>query len=179
MGWTDNWRGLKNAMLLGAFKSGLDTLVTTSGTIVSELAPNSSVRPISPMTAYSAYPDYAYQNFIRVGTGSTPPSTSDYKLDAPTNNINYLSLANEEIVYDVANGSATKTVVMTIQNSTANSITLREWAVINRVGYGNSYSTYTGDILLYRDLFASPVTLGAYESATLTLTLTLTLNDPL
>lgn len=179
MGWTDNWRGLKNAMLLGAFKPGLDTLVTTSGTIVPERAPNSPIRPISPMTSYSSSGDYAYYNFIRVGTGSTPTSSSDYKLDAQANGINYLSLANEEIVYDVANGSATKTVVVTIQNSTANSITLREWGVINRVGYDSSYNAFTGDILLYRDLFASPVTLGAYESATLTLTLTLTLNDPL
>lgn len=179
MGWTNNWRGLKNAMLLGGFKPGLDTLVTTSGAIIAERPPDEPIRPISPMTSYAATPSYAYQNFIRVGTGSTAPSSSDYKLDAQATYVDYLSLANEEVAYDVANGTATKTVVLTIQNTSSNSVTLREWGVFNRVGYSSSYSSFTGDILLYRDLFATAVTLGAYESATLTLTLTLTLNDPL
>ena len=178
MGWTNNWRALKNAMLLGNFKPGLDTLVTTEGQTVTERPPSQPIRPISPMTAYAASPDYAYQNFIRVGTGSDLPTASDYRLTG-SSAITYLSVANEELVYNLDNGTASKTVKMSIQNNSVNTITLREWGVLNRVGYNTSYSIYTGDILLYRDVFASPVVLDAYESATLTLTLTLTLNDPL
>lgn len=175
MGWTNNWRGLKNTMLLGAIKPGMNTLVTTSGTTVLEQPPDYSVRPISPMTAYSVSSVSLY-NQILVGTGSATPTASDFKLDAPTTGISYLAIANEEIEYDVSNGTATKTVVMTVQNTTSSSITLREWGVFNRVSYSG---TYTENIMLYRALFATAVTLAAYESATLTLTLTLTLNDPL
>ena len=130
------------------------------------------------MTAYAASPSYAYQNMIRVGTGSDTPTAADYQLTT-SGAINYLSVANEELVYNLDSGTATKTVKMSIQNNSANPVTLREWGILNRVGYDTSYNLYTGDILLYRDLFASPVVLDAYESATLTLTLTLTLNDPL
>ena len=176
--WTNNWRALKNTMLLGSFKPGLNTLITTDNSVVGERPPDQPVRPISPLTAYAAYPDYAYHNFIRVGTGSAAPAATDYRLTGMTA-VSYLSAANNAPVYDVAAGTVSKTVVLTVQNNNATAVTLTEWGILNRVGYNSSYSIYTGDILLYRALLDSPVTLQPYQSATLTLTITLTLSDPL
>ena len=176
--WTNNWRALKNTMLLGSFKPGLNTLTTTAGSTVAARSPDVPLRPISPMTAYAASPSYGYYNFLRVGTGSAPPAATDYALTEP-DAISYLSAANDALVYDLGEGTAEKTVKLVVQNVGSAAVTLREWGILSRIGYGTASNTYAGDFLLYRGTFDSPVTLDTYQSATLTLTLTLTLSDPL
>ncbi len=176
--WTNNWRALKNTMLLGSFMPGLNTLITTGNTVVTARPPDQPLRPISPMTAYQASPSYAYCNFIRLGIGTALPAATDYSL-SPAPSVDYLSAANDALVYDVAAGTASKTVKLVVQNVGPAAVTLTEWGILNRVGYDTAYSLCTGDLLLYRALFDSPVTLQPYQSATLTLTITLTLSDPL
>lgn len=173
--WTNNWRGLKNAMLLGNIMPGMDTLVTTSGGTIQESPPSLYLSSTSPFAAYSNGSS-GYFNYIRVGTSTTTPAVTDIGLAAPASNISYLSIANEAITYDIPNGTATKTVKLIIQNVGSSSVTLNEWGVFTPIYRQTSASDY---FLVYRELFDSSITLQPYESATLTLTLTITLNDPL
>ena len=176
--WTDNWRALKNTLLLGNIKPGLNTLTTTYGSTTPAQSPDTPLRPLSPLGAYAANPSYAWYNYLRVGTGSAAPAATDYAL-TESNAISYLSAANDALVYDLAAGTAEKTVKLVVQNGSASSVTLTEWGVLTRIGSGTSMSSYYGDYLLYRGTFDTAVTLDAWQSATLTLTLTLTLSDPL
>ena len=173
--WTNNWQAVKNTMLLGNIKQGLNTLKTVAGETVANTAATVIVRGVSPLAAYGS----SVGNLLRVGTGSAAPAATDYSLSDPSA-VTYLSTANEPLTYDVAAGTASKTVKLVVQNNAAASVTLREWGIWTSIQkYAGSSPTYENYVLIYRALLDTPVTLAQYETATLTLTISLTLEDPI
>ena len=108
-------------------------------------------------------------------TRPTAPAATDIAL-AGSASVNYLSVANEEPIYDAENGTMSRVIRLTIQNGAAQQ-TITEWGVFNQLM--QSTTSLYGVILLYRELLDVPVTLAPYDAATLALTLTLTLDDPL
>jgi len=180
--WTNNWRALKNLYLLGNIEDGMDTLTSYSGSTLPDSLPNLLLRATTPMGAYSINASDGYNTF-RFGSSTQTPSASDYHVISQVD-VTKLSVSNEALTYDKANGIATKTVKCVVQNQTQSPVTLAEWGVLCTIYHyyatGGGGSTYTTDnVMVYRELFDSPVTLQPYESAVLNLTLTLTLNDPL
>lgn len=172
--WTNNWRGIKNVMLLGHYKEGMTTIRPTSGTIAETPADGYARAPSAfASTRTDPLGDYTY---IRVGGSSTTPTVNDTALNATINSISYLSVANEAITYDTENGTATRVVKLSIYNNSASqTVTVAEWGLF--CFFNNNGNSYY--VMLYHGLLDSPVTLAPYQSATLTLTLDLTLNDPL
>ena len=181
--WTNNWRALKNLLLMGNVKAGMDTLITTYGNAIPTTVPDNPITAVSAFSAFSTNETLQY-NTISVGTSTQTPTTADNRLITAASGISRLSISNDAITYDTESGTATKVVKLLIQNQSNSSITLNEWGVFQTIRYyyktSGGSTTFTQDtIMLYRELFDVPVTLASYESATLTLTLTLTLNDPL
>lgn len=172
--WTNNWRGIKNVMLLGYYKEGMTTIRPISGTIT-ETPASGYVRAPSAFAATDTSP-YSDHTYIRVGASSITPTVSDTGLNVAIDSISYLSVANEAITYDTDNGTATRVVKLSIYNNSASqTVTVAEWGLF--CYFNNNGNTYY--VMLYHGLLDSPVTLSPYQSATLTLTLDLTLNDPL
>ena len=173
--WTNNWRGVKNAMLMGAVMPGLSTITSTTGTVIPQSTPGAAIRCLSPMGAYDRPASGSWANYVSVGTGVTAPAATDIAL-ATNAGVSYLAVANEEPTYDAENGVMSRVIRLTIQNNDTQK-TITEWGVFNQLSNGGG--TISNPILLYRELLDVPVTLAPYDAATLALTLTLTLDDPL
>ena len=171
--WTNNWKGVKNAMLLANIRSGWSTIKNLSGNVVSTPDRQNAVTPVGTYvnsnSASNGGGGYPAQNAIVFGTGSGTPDASDYCLGAKwTANISRVSLSQSES-YDAVTHTKTKTVTCTVQNTGSAAVTLREWGI---EGYPGAA------VLLYRALLDTPVTLQQYESATFTCTISLRLTDP-
>lgn len=174
--WTNNWKGIKNMMLLSEAKSGWSTIKGLTGSDISSSA-SGRQNVVSPAGIYvngnsANYGGAGYpaQNAIVFGSGSGTPAASDYCLGAKwTSNISRVSLSQSES-YDDATHTKTKTVTCTVQNTGSAAVTIREWGI----------EAYPGAVcLLYRALLDTPVTLQQYESATFTCTISLRLTDPI
>ena len=179
--WTNNWKGVKNWMLLGphyssgssGLRSGWDTIKRLDGSTLSAISSHPCC--VSPVGHYRNSNDPGVdsngnQNAIVFGSGVGTPDASDYCLGAKwTSNISRVSLSQSES-YDDATHTKTKTVTCTVQNTGAAAVTIREWGIEGSV---TGYAT-----LLYRALLDTPVTLQQYESATFTCTISLRLTDP-
>ncbi|MBQ2618478.1 MAG: hypothetical protein IJG08_03260 [Oscillospiraceae bacterium] len=173
--WLDNWRGLKNLMLLGAVSDSVradwDTVVNTSGRLITASTGNGGV---SPMAGYyngnSGRTHASSPNALVFGTGDDAPSASDFCLQAKwTANLSRVAL-EETNSYDDSTYTKTKTIDCTVQNTGADAVTVREWGIESSI-LGNP-------VLLYRAVLSSPVTLYQYESATFRCTLRMRLTDP-
>lgn len=170
--WTNNWKGIKNAMLTGGdMRSGWSTVKDLTGATLS----GSFSYQHSPMNAYanmntaSSSGNNYRSNVIVFGTGVGTPNASDYCLAAKwTANISRVSLSALDSLDD-ATHTKTKTITCTVQNTGSADVTIREWGI---ECYANA------PVLLYRALLDTPVTLQQYESATFTCTLSLRLTDP-
>ena len=176
--WTNNWQSLINTMLMTATYPGMSTLVNTSGNTITK---KNNYTGRSPMSVYQNGPIAAYQTHIEVGTSSTTPAASDYYLGQAPSDLSYLSCLNAEFNEDLANGTLTRVVKQTVQYQGQTSITLREWGIFVWVfssGYGYAPTSNGANIMIYHELFDSPVTLLPYQSATIELTLVLTLSNP-
>lgn len=99
---------------------------------------------------------------FHVGTGTTPVTATDYKLEAEiTSGVNRtISTTN-----DVAAGVMRRH--MTITNSSTDFITITEIGIT--VMCNSGYST-TARVLVYREVLEEPIVLAAGESFTFTLT---------
>lgn len=183
--WTNNWKGIKNWMLLGPnnedadLKSGWDTIKNLSGTVLTGTLASSSYAPaISPVGRFINYNDGNYSspssqsnNAIVFGSGNGTPDASDYCLGAKwTSNISRVSLS-QSASYDDTTHTKTKTVTCTVQNTGSSAVTIREWGIETSVNRST--------VLLYRALLDTPVTLQQYESATFTCTISMQLTDPI
>ena len=171
--WTNNWRAVKNLMVLGSYQYGLTTMVNDAGTTI-ETQDGATARKYaySAMTAYSlnngsgtAYP------FIVFGSGSTTPTAADYTMGS-TVGMSYVEQLNiYNVSLTVSGSTVTRVVKLVIRNrSDSATVTITEWGIEEQVN--------SNVVLLYHELLDSPVTLQPNQSATLTLTLTMTLDDP-
>ena len=173
--WTNNWRGIKNAWLLGAIKYGLSTINSTSG-VVSDTSYLFTPDLYSPFGSFTWTPNGEAQRdrWIRVGTSGTTPTVNDITI-ATSSNIAVLNTVDASATYDVDNGTASRTIKVTLQNTGSSSVTLREWGIFTKVTLRSSIVS----ALVYRELLDTPITLAALETAVLTLTLNIALNDPI
>ena len=180
--WTNNWKGIKNWMLLGPYygistdlRSGWDTITNLYGNTVTGnvnypfcVSPVGNYVNANTLTSQQISNNGA-SNAIVFGTGSGTPAATDYCLGAKwTANISRVSLSQTES-YDDTTHTKTKTVTCTVQNTGSAAVTLREWGIEGYVGQA---------VLLYRALLDTAVTLQQYESATFTCTISLRLTDP-
>ena len=177
--WTNNWRGYKNAMLLGRYRDGLTTVVDTSG------SPMSFPENLSyPVTGYSPFGAFSYGGAFAAravfGTGSGTPAATDVTLftQASDSMLSVTNVENGAVTYDVPGGSAERTVRVTVQNrSTAESITLTEWGIVLTLYY-NPADRSGRPTLVHHAMLDTPVTLVPQQTAVLELTLGVTLSDP-
>lgn len=174
--WLDNWRGLRNGYLLsGTYRDTLTQAFDTNG------------RHAACNVSYTATPlDLAYQGysssntkrlFVRFGQSDTTPSASDYNLGDPvTTGLSYISVSNGGI--QINGDTASRTYRVTVQNTAAASVTLREFGLFVYCNYVSGESGYSNYCMIYREVLDTPVTLAQYETATITFTVSLTLGDP-
>lgn len=173
--WTNNWRGLKNLMLLGCYKDGLTTMRTPGGNApISNQTDNETVGGVSPFTAYN----YSFGGYIRFGTGTGTAAATDTTLAAPTpNTFSIVTYQNGACTYDVENGSASRVIKCTIQNSSqSDNITITEFGLFSYVLRGTSAHNA---VMVYHEFLSTPVTLVPQQTAVLELSLSMTLSDPL
>lgn len=179
--WTNNWKGVKNWMLLGSYGSnstnvrpGWDTITDLNGSIIT--GSSNYYTCVTPVGGYAnsnspVQSNSSSANAIVFGSGIGTPTASDYCLAAKwTSNISRVSLSHTNS-YDDATHTKTKTVTCTVQNTGSAAVTIREWGIEAIVA--GSY------VLLYRALLDTPVTLQQYESATFTCTISMQLTDPI
>lgn len=176
--WTNNWLGLKNAMLLGGnlIQSGLNTIYSLTGSAISINSSDSSgfvtVSPLSPLIP--SYDGSTNSGFLAlmVGSGTNLPTAQDYALGAPiTSGIAVAAITQSDYNVNVAASTASRSYTFTVQNTGALPLTITEFGMVVRVVRDST--------LIYHELLDSPVTLNQYESATLTVTVTMELNDPI
>lgn len=170
--WTSNWEGIKNYLLCGFVRDGWSTIKDENGNIADGYS------GATPMGDYQNL-NYPTTNapVIIFGTGSTAPSVNDLGLAHKwTTNISRISLTNGSRIYDDTTHTATKTITTTVQNTGSNPVTITEWGIVGRAWRGTNNNF---DVLMYRALLDTPVTLNQYESATLTVTITVQLTNPI
>lgn len=185
--WTNNWRALRNIMLMGRHVNGLSTLTNLSGTTIGNIT---NLNGGYTATGLSPMANYTYQNTgptydsssrprIVLGVGTAQPTAADYKMGEDVTNISYLSV-NTTSGQDLTTGTITTNVTLSVQYTGSGSITIREWGIIGVMFYGSSGTlSSTHNVLLYHELLDTPVTLTTYQSANLNLSLSMTLEDPL
>lgn len=188
--WNRNLQGCLRASAIGFAEPGFATIYNLDGGQITTPKPTangtyggfdgtnisslyvSSAGPGSSLAAGRTYLGLVF------GDGDDTPTANDLDLEhvvRPT--VNNVTNGN----YSYANGVASRTVTVTVQNPNVTAMTIREWglygmAYSNPSSYFDSvYATSRSSLcLLYRALLDAPVTLQQYESATFTLTLQLT-----
>ena len=99
---------------------------------------------------------------IHLGTGNTPATESDYKLESPITS--GLIITNGSVVKtDVGNGKYTITVSGIIQNGTGADINIYEIGLFGCVGYYRSSTQYYMPTLCERTVLSEPITIPAGE----------------
>lgn len=178
--WTNNWRAVRNIMLMGRHVIGLSTFTTLNGSTVqniNNLNGGYMATGLSPLASFYQT-DYFARNRIVLGTSSVVPTAADYNVGAAAANISYLSGANTSSE-SIEDATITTNFTLSVQYTGSGSITITEWGLVGSVMYGNTNLTSYYHTLLYHELLDTPVTLSTYQSANLNLTLTMTLTDPL
>ena len=174
--WTNNWRAFRNIMLMGSHYNGFSTITNISGSSLSNRF-SDTLAVSSPMGRYSTDMSSSNANCsLRLGTGTAAPTASDYTL-ASEANVSILSIVAADPTFDISTGIMTRVISMSVQNQTADNITIWEWGISGTIHTLASYSTALATCLLYREVMDSGVTLAPLQAATLTLTMTLTLTD--
>jgi len=175
---TNNWHGLKNAMLLGGYyQNGFSTVYNTNGQRLNGQDSSYSSRRLASLISLinNAYTTINDRISVRLGTSDTTPLASDYNLGTPwSSNISYVSASATTPSFDSTTHKVSRTYTLTIQNTAAATTTVREFGLFTVL----SATTNSGDVMLYRGILEEPVTLRQYESATIEFTIEMTLDDP-
>ena len=118
----------------------------------------SSYTGTPPQYRTPAYPDLA----IQLGAGDTPSTYEDYKLDDPIwtgyTMVNSSGTLTAPSAFDAVTHKYSSTRTFTINNSSADAFTIKEFGI------------FAGDVLLYREVLNSPITLDPGESVTIDFT---------
>ena len=175
--WTNNWQALRNTMLLGGIYPGLNTITNTDGSTVS--ASTAPYFAASPMGAYALSQQAMWRKAtIRLGTGTNVPAAGDYTI-AEAANLGYLSIGSIAPEFDTNTHTMTRTVTLTVQYNGTGTITLTEWGLFGCPGSKTGNSINGNNVLIYRELFDTPVVLSQYQAAALEVNLSMTLSNPL
>ena len=109
-------------------------------------------------------------SFIHIGSGTTPPTKSDYQMESEIfENIAFVDLTSK---YDLNDGVVEW--IATLRNDSQNTITVSEvgWSVGTPTGCSNG-NIYNHKVLVYREVYASPLVVGAGETFTVNIKLQL------
>ena len=173
--WLDNWRGLRNSALIGGAVAadGKCTAYTTGGQLA-YLPSGSFTSPCAARIANSRSTSASGYLTVRFGTSNTAPTQTDRDLGSPiTSNLSYVAASVNTGSW--SGNTYTRDYTVTIQNTATASVTIREYGLFVPAQYGNGSN---GDVMLYREVLDSPVTVGQYESATINFSVSMTLGDP-
>lgn len=113
------------------------------------------------ISSYSAGNRSATGCFMCCGTGNTPESITDYKLDSFVE----LELVNGSVGFSV---SKILSINTTFKNNTNSSITIKEIGLYSRPSASTSAHS---KVLIYRKVLDTPVTIAPDEVYTFTITL--------
>lgn len=153
------------------------TFRTTNGTKRSYI--RASGYPANPF-AGSIYPgivsqttnagsdDYGTSNLV-VGSGTTPVTASDYKIESEITSLSFVACTYE---YDTESGTVTRRKTMT--NTSSETITISEIGLVGFVGVASNATTTSASespYLGYREVLESPITVAPGETFTVTVTL--------
>lgn len=103
--------------------------------------------------------------YLKVGTGTIPPTADDFQLNYIEDNIP----CDSAVVGNSANN--TKTYTATFSNPTNSDITITEMGLYGKIMYYNDGTTgeiYYDDFLLDRTVLSTPITIPAGESKAIT-----------
>lgn len=169
--WTNNWRALKNAYLLGGVvREGWSSVRKPDASLVGGVDYINS--PISRTYNTNSYVNGDDVMVIIFGTGTATPLATDTSLQAKwTTGISRVSVENGELSFNDETFTVSRTYKATIQNTGATAVTVSEWGI--------TVDEHANEVLIYRALLDAPVTLRQYESATLELTVRMSLSDPI
>lgn len=187
---TNNYDTYKKMMMCGfssqhIFRPFDLSMVTTSGTLIGNGGEDALSHSYAengdfgywlnkarcnefPTTNKSSMENAAYGVYF--GSGSTPAAKSDYTLEAPIES--GLSVTNQDgfTANDLADGSMEWSSSYILQNTTSESITIREIGIVTPIG--KNTSNYHC-ILMERSVLSSPVTIPAGEAYLLTYKITI------
>lgn len=170
--WTNNWTGIKR--IVATNKTAAGTVVLTSGAQLTGEFNQHTTKPSMPMDdVFSSASTSTGYVTLRIGGEQSvvTPSPSDYNIYGPiTSGINYVSVVNGTISYNPSTGIAEREDNVTIQNTGTGAKTVYEWGLFGSVPYRSGSTGYTADMLLYRGVLDTPVTLQQFESVTITFT---------
>lgn len=120
---------------------------------------------------------------ICIGTGNTPVTYDDYTLSGEILDNQKLTYISYKINYDAEGRKVSKTVTYTYTNETDSNITISEWGLFRqwRTNNGSSavlFSNSAYNILLYREVLETPITIEPGTSATLKFKIDIPINHP-
>ena len=119
---------------------------------------------------------------ICIGTGNTPVTYDDYTLSGEIIDNRKLSYVSYKINYDAEGRKVSKTVTYTYTNETDSNITISEWGLFRRWNtYSDSavlFSNSSSNILFYREVLETPITIEPGTSATLKFKIDIPINHP-
>lgn len=172
--YTNNWKGAKNLMLIGAFnnntngRTGTTDMYTLGGV---RCRPANIISPLSNIMV--GINPSGTNNAVRFGTSDTAAAVTDINLGNPwSSGLSYINATAGALSWN--GDTVSRTYTVTIQNTAAATVTVREFGIFAYVYTGSSY-TYS---LLYREVLDEPVTLTEYDSATLSFTISMELSEP-
>jgi len=179
---TNNWKGLKNAMLFGGWShDGSATVYNRNGACLAASADDHVVKgPLCDLNR-SVSPSSTGQNSVILGTSDTAPTAADFDLGSPwSSGVSYVSVSNGERVFTA--DSCARTFSVTVTNTSDSPVTVREFGIFSYAKYNSGSTSSTSpanQYMLYRGVLDEPVTLQQYDNATLTFTITVTLGEPI
>ena len=169
--WTNNWHGVKNALLCGFVRSGWSTVYDQDGNLMTRYM---GALPLSDYR--NANSSINAEPALIFGTGLSTPAATDRALSSKwVNGISRVAVSNGGLSFDETTHTASRIIRATVQNTGSLPVTVTDWGI---VGYAVRGTGQSADILLSRELLNSPVTLQQYASATLSVTVSVQLTDP-
>lgn len=111
--------------------------------------------------------------FILPGTGTTPPTVNDYKLETPIFSLDLIGISNGE-------GMGTGTLVTAYQNNTLNIITITELGIVAATSVKTSASALLVPnmecVQLSREVLTTPIVMKPGDIKSLSITIQYTQN---
>lgn len=179
--WTKNWDGVKRMWATKQYAAGL---ITFCDQATSAGAYSMNIPDVTPFASIRQGSDILAGNLtLRLGgeESSSTPSDTDYNIYGPiTSGLSYVSVTNNGTGYNASTGIASAYRSVTIQNTSASTLTIYEWGLFTGVDYWTSSTTRFPNkaFLLYRGKLSEAVTLRQYETITISFTIQMQLDVP-
>lgn len=159
-----------NHVLWGTSRNFNYDITTSTNSFINELTSYNWANVLIQNSSDSVTSPYKSCGFtLFIGTGDTPVTLNDYKLD---NNI-ALDVLSASCIH---NTDGTTVITRTFKNSTEDEVIIKELALYIFVGLNYSGSTPQPHVMIGRKVLSTPVTIPASASYTFTWTIDLVKN---